>query len=319
MGREPHQVAQSRGIMSRVIQSSFRKFHESIKLAHYEENETLREKRDRVLKTLSRNMARSYTYFNQGSYAMKTGIVPLDRDFDIDVGIIVDIDWYAERDKAHRVKGEVFDAVADHTASVSWKEPCITVDYAKSYHVDLAIYGRTTNGQLYLARGKQHAAAREWQPADPKGLISKIANRWTGEDAEQFRRCIRYLKRWKDLNFPDQGNTRPTGIALTAICLQHFQPVTATEYDQSYRAQSYKDDKTALQQTLSRFTSANAWGRPTITLGVQPNNDLFAKMSDNQTTVFMTKLRALRDALSSATESNYQDLLQGYLGYTFGP
>jgi hypothetical protein len=305
-------------MMSKAIQSSFRKFHDRIKLGRYEESATLREKRDRVLTRLRSRLVRSFDPLNQGSYAMGTGIVPLDGDYDIDVGIIIDIDLYAERDRADRVKGEVFNAVDDHTDSVSWKEPCITVDYAKSYHVDLAIYGRTTNGLLYLARGKQHAASKTWERADPKGLITTIANRWSGEDAEQFRRCIRYLKRWKDMNFPDQGNTRPTGIALTAMCLQHFQPVTLGEYDQNYRQQTYRDDRSALQTTLVRFISSNAYGRPSTRLNVAPNNDLFAKMSDNQAAVFMSKAKALRDALSSAKEPSHLDLLQRYFGDTFG-
>lgn len=70
------------------LQKEFIDFHNKIKLD--DENATLREKRDILLKKLKKNIsidAAAYTTFNQGSYAMGTGIIPEDEDYDIDVGI----------------------------------------------------------------------------------------------------------------------------------------------------------------------------------------------------------------------------------------
>ncbi|MBT9786732.1 hypothetical protein GPK98_16310 [[Clostridium] symbiosum] len=70
------------------IQSEFISFHNKIKLS--DENSELREKRNILLDKLKKNIsqdAASYTTFNQGSYAMGTGIKPEDGDFDIDVGL----------------------------------------------------------------------------------------------------------------------------------------------------------------------------------------------------------------------------------------
>ena len=70
------------------IQSEFISFHNKIKLS--DENSELREKRNILLDKLKKNIsqdAASYTTFNQGSYAMGTGIKPDDGDFDIDVGL----------------------------------------------------------------------------------------------------------------------------------------------------------------------------------------------------------------------------------------
>ena len=75
------------------VQSEFLTFHDKIKLS--EENQELRNKRDILLNKLRKNIsdkAASFTTFNQGSYAMGTGIKPDDGDFDIDVGLKFDID-----------------------------------------------------------------------------------------------------------------------------------------------------------------------------------------------------------------------------------
>ena len=66
------------------LQKEFIEFHDNIKLE--DENETLREKRDILLNKLKKNIseeAASYTHFNQGSYAMGTGVKPEDGDYDM--------------------------------------------------------------------------------------------------------------------------------------------------------------------------------------------------------------------------------------------
>src|SRR6266849_3600286 len=105
------------------IQKQFEQFHEAIKLRHYDENAELREKRDRVLKRLKEGMEKrfaekgeeppKFTTFNQGSYAMGTGTKPLDRDYDIDVGVCFEI-AKADYDPVE-VKEWVYDALKDHT------------------------------------------------------------------------------------------------------------------------------------------------------------------------------------------------------------
>lgn len=70
------------------LQSEFIKFHDTIKLS--DENDTLCQKREILLNKLRQNIseeAASYKHFNQGSYAMGTGIKPDDGDYDIDVGL----------------------------------------------------------------------------------------------------------------------------------------------------------------------------------------------------------------------------------------
>ena len=139
------------------LQKEFLDFHENIKLS--DENATLREKREILLNKLSENIceeAATYTTFNQGSYAMGTGIKPEDDDYDIDVGIKFDInkDDYSDPVK---VKKWVRDALEGHTKSVKIRRSCVTVTYQKDnepiYHVDFAIYAGLNNyGKLYIAK-----------------------------------------------------------------------------------------------------------------------------------------------------------------------
>ena len=77
------------------LQDAFLEFHDNIKLD--DENETLREKRDILLKVLKDHIsdeAASYSTFNQGSYAMGTGIKPDNGDYDIKFIFNTDFEQY---------------------------------------------------------------------------------------------------------------------------------------------------------------------------------------------------------------------------------
>ena len=126
------------------LQSEFIDFHNTIKLDI--ENATLREKRDILLKKLKDKIsedAASYTSFNQGSYAMGTGIKPDDGDYDIDVGLKFDINQDDYSDPIE-VKKWVKNALDGHTKKVVIRRSCVTVTYQgdgeDAYHVDFAVY-----------------------------------------------------------------------------------------------------------------------------------------------------------------------------------
>ena len=78
-----------------AVQKQFEDFHSAICFDEDDEKATLREKRDIIIKALKDNLGDdvpSFTNFNQGSYSMHTGVVPLDGNFDIDVGLVFDCD-----------------------------------------------------------------------------------------------------------------------------------------------------------------------------------------------------------------------------------
>ena len=197
------------------LQSEFMDFHNTIKLDI--ENATLREKRDILLKKLKEKIsedAASYTSFNQGSYAMGTGIKPDDGDYDIDVGLKFDIDHNDYSDPIE-VKKWVKDALDGHTKKVVIRRSCVTVTYQEdgedAYHVDFAVYAANNpDGKLYIAKGKENSKPenRYWEESDPQELIDLINSVFDdADDRMQFKRVIRYSKKWKNQHFDLAGNS----------------------------------------------------------------------------------------------------------------
>jgi hypothetical protein len=274
------------------LNPEFRKFHDAIKLDWDDELAELRDKRDQVLDDLfarlSEDVPKNPARFNQGSYAMHTGVVPLDGDYDIDVALEFELN---PRDypRPVEVKRWVYEALSGY--EVEMREPCVTVWWKDSKgkpqtHVDLAIYA-THEGETFLARGKLGASIglQTWEPADPRGLIAHVKSQ--PEDAEhrdQMHRVVRYLKRWKDHRFSATGEEAPRGIALTACALQWF---TARDKE--------------LDAVLDLVTEVHRQGPDLcVRLPVKPHSDLFGKMNRQQRNNFYARLGELKQALVEA-------------------
>jgi hypothetical protein len=317
-----------------TLQTGFRQFHDAIKLD--DENETLRQKRDILLKKLSEKISKdaaSYTNFNQGSYAMNTGIKPEDGDYDIDVGLKFDINKTDYTDPVV-VKKWVRDALEGHTKSVKIRRSCVTVQYQEGseplYHVDFAVYAaKNDDGKLYVAKGKESSDAsnKYWEVSDPQGLIQKILEKHSdNRDAQQFRRIIRYMKKWRCRKFSSSGNEAPTGIALTILAYNLFSPNYTTnplDFSRSY------DDFTALHNLVKSIqgqfslTYEDDVSGYTIStsLPVEPYNNLFDKLTLKQKTAFRDKIIAMNDKLEEVkNKSSLSDkctLLQDLFGTDF--
>jgi len=306
------------------IQPQMMQFHEAIKLKRFEENATLREKRQIILDRLdvelkklfaSKNLKPPcYEWFGQGSYAMGTGVKPVGGNYDIDVGICFKI-AKADYPAPVKVKEWVLEALKNLTSRVEIRRPCVTVFYQRDgepiYHVDLAIYSDcecNPDGKIYLAKGKQNSSSeyRVWQEADPQSLMELIKNHFQdSEDERQFRRIIRYLKRWKDLKFSSDGNAAPIGIGITVAAYYWF--VLKRSID-PFNSQRKYDDLDALgcfvQVMISHFrpkyTDGTWYERLEVKLPVVPYCDLFEKMTNGQTTTFKEKLVAFLDTIHKA-------------------
>ena len=127
-----------------AMQKQFEEFHKAICFDEDDEKATLREKRDTIIKALRDNLGDdvpSFTHFNQGSYSMHTGVVPLDGNFDIDVGLIFDCNQDKYPDPVV-LKKKVRDAVNTNFRTVVIRRPCVTVNYVSggetAYHAKLA-------------------------------------------------------------------------------------------------------------------------------------------------------------------------------------
>jgi hypothetical protein len=328
------------------VQAQFVVFHEMIKLRRYEENQTLRDKRDIIRRRLDdrlpavfarhREKCPEYYFLDQGSYAADTGVVPLNGDFDIDQGLYFDVDDNEWDPVA--LKRRVRDALEGHTrgaagrAGVRIRRPCVTVQYHRNdlpvYHVDIAVYADGSNfrdGLPRIAMGKERSAQNHcgWAIADPRGLHELITSAYRNDDGRQFRRVIRYLKRWKDLQFPSSGNAAPRGIALTVACFEFFEPM--------YRTRDWPDDLEALQGVVSGLLRqirdrAGAWffgsrWSVQILLPVAPGTNLCGEMTPEQVYRFRTKLlrldRVLATARRARTARRASEALQAVFGDDF--
>lgn len=282
-------------------------FHEKIKLDDAD-NAILREKRNLLegeirayLKNTFPTSTPTFSIVNQGSYAMGTGIRPLEGEsYDIDVALEFNIDK-ANYDNPTKVKKWVYDALNKNNRSLEWKRPCISVNYAASFHVDLAVFAvKNSDGKKYIARGYESSdiSNREWLKSDPLAIVRLIDDKFDGkaDEKRQFKRVIRYLKRWKDISFSKDGNNRPFGIALTACALKWF----------SYKTTDVEALIYLVSEIISGFKAKGFWDSSKcieVSLAISPANNLFAKMSDKQQGNFHEKLISFRDGLNAAKNS----------------
>lgn len=298
------------------FQKEFIAFHNAIKLD--DENEELVQKREILLKKLKDNIsddAVSFEHFNQGSYAMGTGIKPKDGDYDIDVGLKFNLN--KDDYDPITVKKWVRDALRGHTKSVEIRRSCVTVTYQQQgealYHVDFAVYAaNNSDNELYIAKGKENSndENRFWEISCPIELLKTLKSKYEGDDRAQFRRIIRYLKKWKDVNFSTDGNSAPTGISLTVLAYDLFN--VEKEIDPITYKITY-DDFAALYNLVKSISSKFTYAERneeycyaiSAKLPVKPGNDLFEKMTNKQMDSFYEKIHSLASVLEEV--KNYSN------------
>lgn len=308
------------------LQSAFFLFDETIRLSNVDDDvgkAPLREAREKVVAAVRAGLTAKYkdreeskptfTDTVQGSYAIATGIEPTgQRDYDVDVALTFNIDHTDARwADPSVIKGEVEDALNSQSiegATVEMMRPCIRVSFpAKRLHVDLAIYAVGGSNQ-HLARGFRGSSAdkKQWERAEPGLLAERLRpSHSNSEHRDQYRRVVRALKRWKDINFRERGDSAPPGVGLTMLVRDGFRP--------AFKADGKPNDLAALldvvKAAIGRFTpvwddeTGSCTYRLVATLPAEPYNDVFAKLSANQMSQFKAKLEALRDTLQSATDA----------------
>ena len=288
------------------VQSELRKFNDKIRV-DFETKKELSEKRDILLDKLRNNdELPSFKELNQGSYAMCTGIEPeSDGEYDIDVALRFCAN---KRDyKPIELKNKICEILKDHTDyGAEIKKPCVTVTYKKGgeakFHVDLVTYlyedKDDDSSQLYIAKGK-NKDTQEWEKADPKGLVDYINQKIEKRDErEQFRRIVRYLKKWKNRKFSNTGHANPPSIGITLITVDDFI------YDDGNDLNSLIN---IVDKIISKFSyvgtseSGRCLYRIKLSLPHSLNfkfgNDIFEKMSDAQMTDFKDKIEKFKNDL----------------------
>lgn len=304
------------------LQKYFKEFDKAIKM-DYDVKSELKEKRDVLLKILKESdEIPTFEKYDQGSYSMHLGVEPLDKEYDIDVGLR----FHTSRSEYEPMdlKNKIYDLLKNHTDyGAKIKKPCVTVTYKKdgeaAYHVDLVVYTyedkEDTDSQLYLARGKISESDETcWEKSDPVGLVDYVNDKYKGEeykeDREQFRRVVRYMKRWKNKKFSSSGNAEPPSIGITLIAVDKFE--ASKQYDYLEEKYLYDDLEATLNfvkkiKDLFCYKEMSENGRALYSieynlpsaLNFEPNTNVFKKMSDNYMTDFKEKIDVLVNDLEA--------------------
>ena len=285
------------------VQKYFEEFHDKIRI-DYETNATLREKRDiileRIRKYLKENKLPGFEALMQGSYAFGTGVLPLEGvEHDIDVGLCFKI---SEKDYTPQdIHGWIFNAVNGHTEKVEDRGPCIRVTYADGYHVDLVPYAcwedknKVTN---YRLGHKENG----WRQADPPGLldyVKKARSAFAGTEddktkTDQFRRCVRYLRRWHDTMIPGKSRSKPTGLAFVLMTVNRLQPRRFFD--------GQADDRGALEAISEHY--ALTVGRITAKKPTPEYEDILARLTDQDMENLKSRFKALTAGLRAADQES---------------
>ena len=177
--------------------------------------------------------------------------------------------------------------------------PCTRVIYASDYHVDLVVYGKpASQGSNVLMLGHRDLG---WRDANPVGLevfvdSARIPYEGTADSrtsTDQFRRVVRYLKRWYDEAIPHDSERKPSGLAYTLL-------VAAQGAPPHLNFEGLPDDLEALA-ALAAY-GADAQGRLNVQKPTPEYEDLLEGLSDAAMNALKRRFSSLRDALAEAKE-----------------
>lgn len=242
------------------IQTHFDNFNKTIYLTNQSgDYKKAKEKDESILdeiKAAFKDNGFSVKYsFLQGSFAIDTAIKNDTGDYDVDRSIVISAsDAPEDPVKPKKTIKEVLEKRNFKDPRI--KMPCVTADY-KSFnlHIDYVVYAEDTRGNYQLAVGKEGSSndIKEWSNADPKGLKEWILDRDKYGEKEieknkQFKRLVRYMKRWRDVTFSQQVSNKIFSIGLTVMIKDCYQP--------SFYG-GVENDLKALKQVVDNMLSSN--------------------------------------------------------------
>lgn len=313
-----------------AIQTHFDKFNKKIYLTNQSSGyKKAKDKDESILKEI-KDAFREAGYpvidsFLQGSFAVDTAINSLEGDYDVDRALVIDASKAPE--DPVEPKKIVKKVLKDRNfKEPKIKKPCITADYQSiNLHIDYTVYQLDSCilfGNSYeLAVGKEGSDDnnKEWSPTDPKGLIDWI-NSADGygesklEKGRQYKRLVRYMKRWRDVNFGEDVRSKLFSIGLTVMLKEQYIP--------SFFSSELEDDLTILKKVVDNILNGDYIRkefmkdqyRLHVELPKKPHRDIFQHKVDggesepgsdlNLGTQFRNKLTSLQKNLQKAIDES---------------
>lgn len=316
------------------IQNQFNKFHDAIKLTRESDSyKAAREKDDSIKEDIKKAFKEEgYPVINdflQGSHSTDTGVNSLVGDRDVDRAIVIDI--VNAPDDPVDPKKTIRDVLKKRGFSDrKIKKPCVTANYASDdLHFDYPVYKSDALGNLEIAIGKEFSgeAERYWDGSDPKGLSDYVNDKngnLTDKERAQFRRIVRYLKRWRDERYAsEQERKKVYSIGLTLMA----RACLASQIDEEGRANdllALRETVYAILHTGGFFTLTDAINEKydvKVNLPVKPWRDVFEKNGSSVGTQLRSKFLKLiskcDDALAEENVIKQSEIMRSQLGDDF--
>lgn len=236
----------------------------------------------------------------QGSYKYATLIKPVNAKeaYDVDVGVYFEWDDELDIEPTARqlrewVQNEllIYERKCKELRSIEVppKQRCSRASYLHQFHIDTPVY------HLNPKRETRRLAcwSNEWENSDPKLLYKWFRDAATGDEREQLRRLVRYLKAWAAVSFDDIPASRPSSIFLTVV--------TTKAYQQLFKGWGMSDDDAliaVIKAIHSRLIDDRRVSNP-----VDRHEDL-NRMNKDGWDGFVPQLDALLDIARRAEDSS---------------
>lgn len=187
----------------------------------------------------------------------------------------------------------------------------------------MAIYA-DNESDYHIAWGKKNSKVnRCWYKSEPTKLIDWVSNvSSVDKEAQQFRRVVRYLKKWKEKHFNSNGNSAPPSIGLTIQARNAFFSTSGFRDGKDLEALinivQYIKNSFSSELDLSSLSFKKT---VSVSLPVEPYKNVYYKMTLNQLDNFYSKVDELLEALEEARdeESDFEasKILRGVFGDDF--
>ncbi|HHQ6576692.1 TPA: nucleotidyltransferase domain-containing protein [Serratia fonticola] len=315
------------------LQSKFIKFHDAIKLGIQDlEYTNARLKDESILKSIKARFKEDgfpvIDDFIQGSMATSIGIREKNQDFDIDRAIVIEASMAPENPITPKLA--ILEVLEDRGfKQAKIKKPCVTADYkVEDLHIDIPVYRRYENGQYELAVGKRHSDedSREWSPSAPRELISWVDAYddnavYASKQHDQYRRIVRYLKRWRNFTFSENVRRKIYSIGIAVMVKESLKP--------SINDEGFPDDLSALRSTIYHILNYGGYFslveaekyKVRVDIPVSHKRDIFDNSSTTTGTQFRNQLNSLLKTLDKVavedSESKQCELLRNVFGEDF--
>jgi hypothetical protein len=132
----------------------------------------------------------------------------------------------------------------------------------------------------------------KWEDSDPKTIYKWFKGAVSGDDRDQLRRLVRYLKGWAAVSFGEAPESRPSSILLTVLATEAYQNL--------FRLLGIDDDD-ALIAIIKKIHDRLLDNR--VVQNPVDRNENLNRISDAGWDGFLPRLQALRDVAELAEDA----------------